>query len=339
MSVEQDWASREPFDALAEQHRHEILLHCYRMLGSIHDAEDAVQDTLLRAWRSRDQFDGRGTFRGWLYRIATNACLRSLERRGRVRRLLPDEAGPSTSFEPLGTPDRQTAWLEPLPTTRVADVIDVEPGPEARYEAREATRLAFVVAIQHLPPRQRAVLMLRDVVGLSAAETASVLVTSTAAVNSLLQRARAGLARRPPDAATGDGQIDEARQRAVLDRYVSTWEAGDIDGFVALLAEDAIWTMPPWRQWFRGREPIGAFMAWVRDPGRGRHARLIATSANGQPAFGYYRTEPGGSLAMPFAIQVLDIRPTGIGTVVNFVDATLFPLFDLPPSVKVRSPR
>ncbi len=325
---------REAFERLTEPHRQGIQLHCYRMLGSVHDAEDATQDTLLRAWRGHHAFEGRSSVRTWLYRIATNVCLRSLERR--AGRVLPESRTGAMAFEPLGDPDRATAWLEPYPISAVELATDPAPGPEARHETREAIQLAFVAAIQALPPRQRAVLLLRDVIGLSSHEAAAALETSTASINSALQRARSTLRRRYPAGRAAPVPAPDERTDALLERYVRAWEAADIGGLVALLAEDAVWTMPPWRQWFVGPEPIAAFLAWVWRPGRSSQARLVAASANGQPAFGYYRASPGEVALMPFAIQVLSLGSDRIRSVTNFVDAGLFATFGLPPSLPVQ---
>jgi RNA polymerase sigma-70 factor (ECF subfamily) len=313
------------FEGLAERYRGEIQLHCYRMLGSVHEAEDAVQETLLRAWRGLAGFEGRTSFRAWLYRIATNACLSALERRARDRRLLPQMEGPAVGFAPLGPSDNEVAWLEPYPDSLLEDIPDPAPGPDARYEMREAVRLAFVAALQELPPRQRAVLLLRDVLGLSAAEASAVLDSSVASTNSALQRARATLrSAREPEAVTPSG----ARDEILLARYLQTWRDRDVDGFVALLKEDATWTMPPWRQWYVGRPSIGAFMGWAW---RSRRRQLLLpTAANAQPAFAYYRSDDVGSEWRAFAIQVLSLRDGAIASVTNFVDARLFAPFGLP---------
>lgn len=317
------------FEQLAERYREEIQLHCYRMLGSIHDAEDAVQDTLLRAWRGLGGFEGRSSLRGWLYRIATNACLTALARGAEARRLLPDAKGPPVEFSPLGAPDTETAWLEPYPDAALESVADLAPGPEARYEQREAVQLAFVAAIQKLPPRQRAVLLLRDVLGFSAIETADLLESSVASVNSALQRARATLDRTSA-AAPAVEPISDERVRALLDRYVRTWESTDLDGFVALLREDAVWTMPPWPQWYVGRHAIRAFMGWVWRPGSVTRHRLVPTAANGRAAFGYYRSAGASADWLPYALQLVELRGEAIASVTNFVDPRLFAPFRLP---------
>ena len=321
--------SREEFEHLAERYRGEILLHCYRMLGSLHDAEDAVQETLLRAWRGLDGFEGRASPRSWLYRIATNACLTALTR-ARTRRVLPETQGPHVGFAPLGERDNEIAWLEPYPDAALESIRDPAPGPEARYEMGEAIGLAFIAAIQELPPRQRAILLYRDVLGWSAQETADVLESTVASINSALQRARATLSRRFQGGEIGTPPPPDDRQRVLLGRYVRAWESSDIDAFVALLREDAVWTMPPWREWFVGRPTIRAFVNWAWRPEHGRRQHLAPTSANGLPAFGYYRSERGALEWRAFAIQVLTLREDTIASVTNFVDSGLFPAFGLP---------
>ena len=318
----------DSFEGLAERYRSEIQLHCYRMLGSAHDAEDMVQETLLRAWRGLAGFEGRSSFRGWLYRIATNACLDALARRSKDRRVLPQSDGAPVDFAPLGAPANEVSWLGPYPDTALEGIPDLAPGPEARYEMREAVQLAFIAALQELPPRQRAVLLLRDVLGLSAGEASAVLDSSVASANSALQRARATLrsARRPDTVS-----VTDERQRGLLARYVKTWEERDVEGFVALLKDDAGWSMPPWREWYVGRPAIGAFMAWAW---RGRRRQLLlATAANGQPSFAYYRSDGEGSEWRAFAIQVLTIRDGAIAAITNFVDGGLFASFGLPPTL------
>jgi RNA polymerase sigma-70 factor (ECF subfamily) len=317
------------FEHLVDRHGREIRIHCYRMLGSIQDAEDAAQEALLRAWRGRDAFEGRASARTWLYRIATNVCLRVLERRAIARRLLPEALGASRPFAPLADADHDTPWLEPLPDATVGEPPDPSPGPEASAEVLDAVRLAFVIAIQALPPRQRAVLLLRDVVGLSADETAAAIESSTAATNSALQRGRARLKADFPDGPPQGPLILDEDARRLLARYVETWEAGDVAGFVGLLARDAIWAMPPWREWFVGREPIADFLAWAWRRG-GDRRRLVPTAANGQPAFGYYRPARNGGELEAFAIQVLDVEDGAIRRITNFVEPRLFSAFGLP---------
>ena len=317
------------FEDLVERHRREIELHCYRMLGSIHDAQDAAQDAFLGAWRGREAFEGRSSFRGWLYRIATNTCLRALERRATARRIVPQRHGPAVAFEALRDPADDIAWLEPFPIDPVAAIPDATPGPAAHVEIREAVQLAFVAAIQDLPPRQRAALLLHDVIGLSSEETAAALETSIAAVNSAIQRARATLRRRYPSGQPSVAGVPDDAQRRLLDRYVRAWEATDVDDFVGLLASDARWTMPPWREWYVGRAAIGAFLAWVWRRGSGRD-RLVPTWANGQPAFGYYRIVGDGPAWRPFAIQVVGVDRDRVRSIDNFVNADLFADFGLP---------
>jgi RNA polymerase sigma-70 factor, ECF subfamily len=277
--------------------------------------------------------EGRASVRSWLYKIATNACLNV--RRARTRRVMPESLGPSGMPSPLGEPETDIPWLEPYPDTLFDRLADQQPGPEARYELREAVRLSFIAALQDLPAKQRAVLILRDVLGWSASETAELLETSTAATNSALQRARATLEARPRD--LGDvGELVGTRERALLDRYVRTWEDADIDGFVALLKEDAVWTMPPWREWFVGRAPIRGFLEWAFRPGKGRRRRLLPTRANGAPAFAYYRSgRDSGPEWRAFAIQVLDLRDGKIAGIHNFVDPELFAGFSLPEAMPV----
>jgi RNA polymerase sigma-70 factor (ECF subfamily) len=235
-------------------------------------------------------------------------------------------------FGPLGDPDRDAAWLDPYPDSALARMPDTLPGPEARFEAQEAVRLAFIALIQELPPSQRAVLLLRDVIGLSAVETAEAVGSTVPAANSALQRARATLNRRFPEGVPrGPLALDPGQQR-LLQRYVELWEASEIGALVQLLAPNAVWTMPPWSEWFVGREAIGAFLGWAwrsQPPGQ----RLLPTSANGQPAFGYYRPDREGPALKPFAIQVIDLYGDRISGITNFVDAKLFRAFDLPASL------
>jgi len=319
----------EEFRRLTEPYRREIQLHCYRMLGSLHDAEDAVQETLVRAWRGLSGFERRTSFRGWLYRIATNVCLTAIARRKQAARVLPESMGPPVSFAPLGASESEVGWLEPYPDAALEGIADLAPGPEAHYELREAVRLAFVAAIQALPPRQRAVLLLRDVLGWSAGETATLLETSLAAINSALQRARATLAQRFPGGRPAAPPVPDDRQRRLLERYVKAWQASDVEGLVALLREDAVWTMPPWRQWYVGGEAVRAFLSWAWRPGRRRRQLLVPTAANGQPAFGYYRAEEDAREWRAFGIQLLTLEDDAIASITTFVDERLFSAFGL----------
>jgi RNA polymerase sigma-70 factor (ECF subfamily) len=321
---------REAFQHLVEPYRPELQLHCYRMLGSLHDAEDQVQETYLRAWRGFAGFQGRTSFRSWLYRIATNACLNALARRASARRVLPEAQGPPADRMPAGEPATEVAWLGPYPDAALEGIPDAAPGPDARYEMREAVQLAFVAAIQQLPPRQRAVLLLRDVLGWSAAETAGQLDASLASVNSALQRARATLRSRFPEGRPAAQPAPDERQRALLDRYVRAWEGADLDGFVDLLTEDAIMTMPPLPEWYRGRETLAAFFRWVWRPSGARPFRLVPTAANRQPAVAVYAGGPGGGVLRPHSLQLLTFAGGAIATIVNFRDPGLFPPAGLP---------
>jgi len=311
------------FQRLVEPHRREIHLHCYRMLGSLDDAEDLVQETYLRAWRAFDRFEGRASLRTWLHRIATNACLNALASR-RAARVLPEAYGPPPPGMPEGAPATEVPWLDPYPDSALDEVADAAPGPDARYEMHESVQLAFVAAIQHLPPRQRAALLLHDVLRWSASETAALLDTSAASVNSALQRARATLERRFPAGQPAERPAPDERQRALLDRYVRAWEESDLDGFLALLREDAVMSMPPWPHWYRGREAIGELFTWVH----ARHAAgsyaFVPTAANRQPAFAMYLS------GRPHDITVLTVRDGAVAAIVAFLDTRLFASFGLP---------
>lgn len=293
-------------------YRGELLAHCYRMLGSVHDAEDLVQETLIRAWRAYDRFEGRSTLRTWLYKIATTQCLTALE--SRARRPLP--AGLGGPSETGGQPLEQRAevpWLEPMPTG--AD------DPAAIVTSRESTRLAFIAALQHLPARQRAVLILRDVLAWRAAEVADLLETTTAAVNSALQRARERLDEVSPARDDVVEPTDEDK-RSLLARYVAAFERKDIEAIVALLAEDAVWEMPPYTTWFRGPDQVARHLTG-QCPGGPGDFRLVSTEANGEPALGMYlRGER-------FCLQVLTVRGSRISHVISFFDLRLFDTFGL----------
>jgi RNA polymerase sigma-70 factor (ECF subfamily) len=280
------------------------------MLGSVHDAEDLVQETMVRAWRAYDRFEGRSTLRTWLYRIATTQCLTALE--SRARRPLPAGlGGPSeTGGQPLDRRD-EVPWLEPLPTG----------DPAAIVAARESTRLAFVAALQHLPAKQRAVLILRDVLAWRAAEVAELLDTSTAAVNSALQRARERLDEVAPTPDDVAEPTDEDK-RSLLARYVSAFERKDVDGIVALLAEDAVWEMPPYPTWFRGPEQVARHLT-EQCPGGPGDFRFVPTQANGEPALGMFLRDE------PFCLQVLTIRGARFSHVISFFDLRLFDTFCL----------
>jgi RNA polymerase sigma-70 factor (ECF subfamily) len=308
-----------------EQHRRELTAYCYRMLASPFEAEDAVQETLLRAWRSFERFEGRASLRSWLYRIATNVCLDMLD--GRERRARPMDLGPAG--EPVESNLHtlpETTWIQPIPDGLVAPEYD----PAEVAVSRETMRLALVAALQQLPPRQRAVLILCEVLRWKASEVAELLQTSVASVNSALQRARATLDASDLSSTDPTPAMDEA-QRALLARYVEAFERYDIEALTSLIQEDATQSMPPYNLWLRGRDDI---LAWWFGPGIGcRGSRVIPTaSANGSPALGQYKPTAAGSGYDPWALQVLEVSTDGIVEFTFFLDTeTLFPLFGLPP--------
>jgi RNA polymerase sigma-70 factor, ECF subfamily len=317
-------AGSPELELLLERHRVELTGYAYRMLGSTFEAEDAVQETLLRAWRAFDRFEGRASERSWLYRIATNVCLDMLN--GRERRARPMDLGPSgTADVPLGDPLPEAMWIEPIPDGRV---VPAGGDPAEVAESRETIRLAFVAALQHLPSRQRAVLILREVLRWKAAEVAELLDTTVASVNSALQRARSALASSRVAATRSSEPMDEA-ERALLARYVDAFERYDMDSLTALLREDATWSMPPYELWLRSHLDI---RRWCLGPGIGcRGSRLLPTAANGSPAFGQYK--PGGPGALePWSLQVLEVSGDRLTGITFFLDtARWFPLFGLPP--------
>jgi RNA polymerase sigma-70 factor, ECF subfamily len=306
-----------------ESYRRELTGYCYRMLGSGFEAEDAVQDTMLRAWRSAGQFEGRSSVRSWLYRIATNVCVDML--RGRKRRARPMELGPPSSPEPshVGEMLPEDRWVSPIPDARV---LPEDGDPADIAVARDTVRLAFITALQHLPARQRAVLILCEVLRWQAAEVAQLLDTSVPAVNSALQRARATLAALPDTARPRTVAADQA---ALLDRYLAAFERYDMSSLVALLHEDAIQSMPPYAMWIQGAREI---CTWMVQPGPSacRGSRLIPVRANGSAAFGQYRPDPGGG-HKPWALQVIETSGGQICELHIFLDAdALFPAFGLP---------
>jgi len=306
------------FGRLVEPHRGELHAHCYRMLGSVHDAEDALQDAFLRAWRGLPRFEGRSSLRSWLYTIATNTCLTQIERR--PKRVLPIDYGPATDpHVGPGEPIVESVWLEPYPDEMLG-VADGFAAPEARYEQRESVELAFIAALQHLPATQRAVLILREVLGFSAREVAETLETTVAAVNSALQRARAAVDERVPDQsqqATLRSLGDDA-VRDLVDRYVDAWERCDIEAFAAMLAEDATFAMPPLATWYQGREEIAIWAAGWPLSGDWRW-RTVSVRANGQPALGFYAWDAEERGYLPFALNVLTLRGAQISDVTAFV--------------------
>jgi RNA polymerase sigma-70 factor, ECF subfamily len=325
-----DQLADEDFLRHTDRYRRELLAHCYRMLGSVHDAEDLVQETYLRAWRSYQGFEGRSSLRTWLYRIATNACLSALESRN--RRPLPTGLGNpgSDAADPL-VEQTEVPWLEPAPDAMVgAGASD----PATVVASRESIRLALIAALQHLPPRQRAVLLLRDVLSLKAAEVAEVLNISTPAVNSILQRAHAQL-----DKArlTEDDIVEptEPGQRELLDRYVRAMETKDIAATVELFTADAVWEMPPFVGWYQGADNIGRLIDKQCPAGPGE-LRLVPTSANGQPAYAVYILHDGRWDA--FQLQVLTLTPAGISHATVFFDLSLFGTFGLPMTLPADEP-
>ena len=313
----------EAFRELTDPYRHELQLHCYRILGSVQDAEDLLQETLLAAWNGLEKFEGRSSLRAWLYRIATNRCLNAL-RDSERRSLDPrhDLPRPTRFTEPL--------WLEPYPDALLEGVPDAAPGPEARYEAKEAIALAFVTGLQHLPPRQRAVLVLRDVLGYQAAEVAEMLDTSEASVNSALQRARGTLESRGAAARERAPLPRSGRDRELLADFAEAFEDGDIDGIVRLLTDDALLSMPPEPFEYEGHDAIRAFLADRFGTHTGRRVRLVPTRANGQPAFNHYIEDPHAPVLRSFGILVLTLRDDGIAGITRFGDTGILPVFGLP---------
>jgi RNA polymerase sigma-70 factor, ECF subfamily len=306
-----------------ERHRRELNAYCYRMLGSPFEAEDAVQDTLLRGWRSLERFEGRASLRSWLYRIATNVCLDMLD--GRERRARPMDLNEARSpHGPVGEILPEVTWIEPIPDGRISSEED----PAAVAESRETIRLAFVAALQHLPPRQRAVLILCEVLHWKASEVAELLETSVAAVNSALQRARATL-EEADVADAGDGRLSE-QDRELLARYVDAFQRYDMEALTALIHQDATQSMPPYELWLKGRDDIFAW--WVGPGAACRGSRVLPTvTANGSPAFGQYKPSESGDGYDPWALQVLEVTDGRIAELTFFLSTdTIFPLFGLP---------
>ncbi len=318
-----DHPVNEDFVRLADPFRRELLAHCYRMLGSVHDAEDLVQETYLRAWRAYDRFEGRSSLRTWLYRIATSACLTALE--SRSRRPLPTGLGGPSDPEGMLVEQPEIPWLEPVPDAMVgADQID----PAAIVTSRESIRLALIAALQLLPPRQRAVLILRDVLKWRAAEVAELLDTTTTAVNSILQRARARLDQIAP---TEDTVVEPTThdQRELLDRYVSAFEDYDVAAIVELFTADAVWEMPPFLEWVTGADNIGRLIATQCPAKQAGDLLLVPIVANGQPAFGMYLRDAERAY-QAFGLHVLTVVASRITHVAVFFDTSLFATFGLP---------
>jgi RNA polymerase sigma-70 factor (ECF subfamily) len=325
--------NEDAYQRLVEPHRSELHAHCYRMLGSVQDAEDALQEALLRAWRGLPKFEGRSSLRSWLYRIATNTSLDAIERR--PKRVLPIDYGPPADpHGGVGEPVVESVWIEPYPD----ETLGIEDGyasPDARYEQREAVELAFIAALQLLPANQRAVLILREVLGFSAQETAETLDTTVASVNSALQRARATIEKKLPDQSQQEtlGSLGDERLREIVEQYADAWERSDVDTVVSMLAEDAAFTMPPMARWFQG-EGIRPWLETSSMTGEWGW-RAIPTRANGQPALAFYNWDKEKEAHVPFAINVLTFEGEKIKEVDAFI---LRASMDPDPEVQARTP-
>jgi RNA polymerase sigma-70 factor (ECF subfamily) len=318
------------FTRLVKPLRRELHAHCYRVLGSTHDADDALQDALLRAWRGLARFEGRSSLRSWLYTVATRTCLDIVETRG--KRALPVDLGPSSDRAVVGdAPLADVAWLGPYPDVGLADGLA---GPDARYEQREAVELAFVAALQHLPGNQRAALLLFEVLGFSAAEIATTMNTTTASVNSALQRARRIVAEKIPSPTQQQTlrEIGDARLREIVAGFSAALERGDADALVALLTEDVTWSMPPLAHWYHGLEAVTDFAVQVPLTGCGSW-RHLPTSANGQPAVGFYLWNEDAGAHLSWSINVLTLRGEQIAEITSFIGPDHFVPFGLPASL------
>ena len=350
-STNRDWRNRESvvtsepvkanitsggpaeFASLIEAYRHELNLHCYRLLGSLHDAEDVVQETMLRAWQYRDAFRGQSSLRTWLYKIATNACLDVLKKR--PARTLPIAATPQADpFLPFAPAWATSSWLEPIPNSWLAQATE---DPAARYSRRESVSFAFLIALQLLPPRQRAILLLSDVLDWHTSEIAQLLSISVSAVKSALHRARVTLEKyaRSDEQKKGEGLSADAATQALLERYVRAWESEDIEGLVALMKEDATFTMPPLPSWYRGREAIRVLLIQRIFAGETQKRWSFSlTGANGCPALAMYRAVGSGGPSQAFGIQVLTLETSASGVLISdatiFLDPLLFPSFGFP---------
>jgi RNA polymerase sigma-70 factor (TIGR02960 family) len=320
----------DAFRELTEPHRRELQLHCYRILGAMQDAEDLVQETLLAAWRSLEAFEGRASVRSWLYRIATNRCLNAL----RDRRRRPQEV-PSMVQPPEPTRRTESIWLEPYPDVLLEGIPDRSPGPAARYEARESVELAFIVGLQHLPPRQRAALVLRDVHGFHTAEVAEMLDTGEASVKGALQRARAALQARLPAADRERApRPNSAGERRLVERFADAIESGSVEDMVALLTDDARLTMPPQPLEYQGRDAIAGFLR-NRAELRGTPLRGVPTRANTQPAFGLYLPDAHAAIARAYALIVLTLEGEAVAAMTFFfADSAVFQRFGLPRTLR-----
>jgi RNA polymerase sigma-70 factor (TIGR02960 family) len=320
----------EAFRELTEPHRRELQVHCYRILGSVQDAEDMVQETLLAAWRSLEGFEGRASVRSWLYRIATNRCLnalRALSRRPREVPPMTDALEPTRHTEPV--------WLEPYPDVLLDESPDHAAGPAARYEAKESIELSFIVALQHLPPRQRATLVLADVLGFRTAEVAELLDTGEGAVKGALQRARAALRERLPAADRERApRPNSAGERRLVGRFADAVQSGDVGEIVSLLTDDALLTMPPQPLEYQGQDAISAFLL-QRAELRGAPLRVVPTRANTQPAFGCYLPDAHGAIARPYGLIVLTLEGDAVAAITWFADTGIFPHFGLPRTLPI----
>jgi RNA polymerase sigma-70 factor (ECF subfamily) len=325
----------DAFAKLVDPLRKELQVHCYRILGSVQDAEDMLQETLVAAWQGLGRFEGRSSLRAWLYRIATNRCLNAL--RDSSRRPTPKPSDrPFQPPEPtrLGEP----IWLEPYPDAMLEGIADVSPGPAARYELRESVELAFITALQHLPPSQRAVLVLRDVLGFHTAEVADMLDGSEDSVKGSLKRARAALNRRLPPDRDRAPSPDSRQERATVQRFADAFEADDVDRVVALLTKDAWFTMPPSPLEYQGPDAIATLFRTAATARGGRRFRLLPTRANTQPAFGVYMEDPHAPIAHAAGLVVLTLRGDRIAAITRFVDNSLMPRFGLPRTLPHQPP-
>jgi RNA polymerase sigma-70 factor (TIGR02960 family) len=322
------------FQELTESLRGELQVHCYRIVGSVQDAEDLVQETLMAGWRGLERFEGRASLRSWLYRIATNRCLNHLRDRGRR---LPELREP---VEPVPLPPEpsrvgEPVWLEPYPDVLLEGIADRRLEPHARYEQREAIALAFMVALQRLPPRQRAVLVLRDVLGFRAAEVAEMLEAPEIAVNRLLHRARQAMDRDAGRGTVADAPLpDSPEERALVTRFATAFQSGDIPGVIALLTDDALMTMPPEAAEYVGPDAIGRFLSTVPASGALERFHLAPTRANGQPAFGCYLKDPHTPIAHAYGLMVLTLRGDRVAGLAGFADTAVFARFGLPRTLK-----
>jgi RNA polymerase sigma-70 factor, ECF subfamily len=325
----------DAFGRLVAPFRRELQAHAYRMLGSAADAEDALQDALLGAWRGLARFEERSSLRSWLYTITTNASLKAIRRR--PKRVLPVDYGPAADpHEPHGEPLVESVWIEPIPDEHVVD--DEAASPEARYEQRESVELAFVAALQHLPARQRAVLILRDVLGFSAREAADMLDTTSVSVDSALQRAHKTVDERLPDQSqqTALRSIEDDELRRIVDAYMMAFESSDITALAELLADEATLAMPPLREWYAGRDAVAAYFQGVRDANRLKdgYRRLIPTRANGQAAAAHYVWDEDAQAFLPHGIHVLGLRGDRISELICFITPKAFDPFDLPQRIE-----